>query len=140
MEKVVMTRFGEKIIRYAMLQVGYKSYRVRQTRYSRSANPPLSTWKLTKAQILSILRCTEPSDWWIKSHWHYDGMVDGTVYDQEDFHQPKSLDWLMEDIQRYDFLTYYNPETGCFEIFNIALASYDLKPNPSSGLTVTLRT
>jgi hypothetical protein len=131
-------RFGEYYIVTKKLLVKGKPYTVSQGR--KNLDEDYGEWKLTRSQIVSILRNTSPSDWLFKSEGHFDGMIDGWVYDKEDWRpvNPGLAEWIINQIETFDYHIYFttsaedrfgNPqEQGVFEIYDIAIHSFMLKP------------
>ena len=80
--KVKQNRFGTFYIATRVLKVKGKPYKIKQSRTE--PNDEKAEWKLSRRQMISILEHTEPSDWLFRSVGHFDGQVDGWVYDRED--------------------------------------------------------
>jgi len=99
-------RFGEYLEVVALLQVGHKTYRVRQR--TGSLDKLGSVWRLTRRQMISILKNT------------------------------RARDWLINGLETFEsYRIDYDNERGIFEVWNIALDHFDLKP--SKSLVVVLR-
>jgi len=130
-EKVKRNRFGEYVERTAVLRVGGRPYRVKQVRPLNSETFGRSNeWRLMRSQMVSILLRKSLGEWLIKSLGHFDGMCDGWVHDREDFKPltEESRKWLIDQIETFDYLVYWNSERGLFEIYDTAIHDLELKP------------
>ncbi|MBW2672650.1 MAG: hypothetical protein JRD89_04430 [Deltaproteobacteria bacterium] len=98
-------------------------------------------WRLMRNQMTRILEITKPEDWLFALDGHFDGQIDGWAYGDGKYKPatPGLIHRIREDLQRYegtyvDFNTepkdtFGNPqEVGVFEIWNLAIFSYRLKP------------
>ena len=96
--------------------------------------------KATRRKMISILEHTEPEDWLFRSVGHFDGQVDGWVYDREGWREatPELINWIIRQLRQFDYTIYYlakdrdscgnKVEPNTFEIFDIAIHSLRLKP------------
>ena len=136
--KVKENRFGIFYIATRILKVKGKAYKVKQSRTE--PNDEKAEWKLSRRQMISILEHTEPKDGLFRSVGHFDGQVDGWVYDREGWREatPQLIDWIIRQLQQFDYLIYYLAKDrdshgnavvpNTFEIFDIAIHSFRLKP------------
>ena len=136
--KVKQNRFGTFYVATRILKVKGKPYKVKQTRIE--PNDEKAEWKLSRRQMISILRHTRPEDWLFRSVGHFDPQTDSWEYDREDWRQatPELIDWIIRQLQQFDYTIYYlaknkdscgnTVEPQTFEIFDIAVHSFRLKP------------
>ena len=136
--KLKRNRFGIFYVATRILKVKGKPYKIKQTRTE--PNDEKAEWKLTRRQMISVLEHTEPEDWLFRSVGHYDGQVDGWVYDREGWREatPELIDWIIRQLQQFDYTIYFlakdkdsygnKVEPYTFEIFDIAIHSFRLKP------------
>jgi len=136
--KVKSNRFGTYYIATRTLWVRGKPYKVKQERTE--PNKEKSEWKLTRTQMISILKHTKPEDWLFRSKGHFDGMVDGWVYDNEGYKEatPELINWIIRQLKEFDYMIIFmakdtdifgnKVEPNTFEIFDIAIHSFVLKP------------
>lgn len=86
--------------------------------------------KLTRKQMISIIKNTNNEDWLFKSNWDFDAQTDVIRYSNEDF-KPLEKDvkkWIIEQLENFRYYVYYNISKNVFKIFNIAIHSFELKP------------
>ena len=136
--KVKQNRFGTFYIATRVLKVKGKPYKIKQTRTE--PNDEKAEWKLSRRQMISILRHTRPEDWLFRSVGHFDPQTDGWEYDREGWREatPELIDWIIRQLQQFDYTIYYlaNNKDSCgntvepntLEIFDIAVHSFRLKP------------
>jgi hypothetical protein len=139
-EVLKRNRFGEYVERTALLQVGYKTYSVKQCRHPNSQYDPKGRWRLTRSQLVNILEATRLGDWFVRWKGHYDGFNDGWEYDNEDFQilTEGKRQHIIERVKRWrGYYIYYDAETGIFDIYDNALESLQMKP--SKSLVVAIR-
>ena len=143
-KKTIQTRYGKKIIITLSLSVGKKVYRVKKTDYDYGAGVSRSSsyYKLNRTQLKSILtKATKPGDWMIRRDWHFDGMIDGTRYDDQDFQVADQayIDWLVKEITEIKgYYSTYEPDLDEFTICHPALDHYTLLPRRLQ-LTVSIQ-
>jgi len=138
--KIKENRYGRYAEITALLQVGYKIYRVKQF-------PPIvndtyerkTKWKVSISQMKSMIELTKLSDWLIKWLGEFDGQVDGWVNLDDEWHlmREEEKDSLLESLERFRrFSIHYDEEENKFELYSYTVS---LALKPSNSLVVTLR-
>ena len=124
------------------LFVAGKAYKVSQE--TKDLNVRHAEWRLTRSQMISILKNTKPEDWLFKSLGHFDGMIDGWAYDNEDWRPAtaSTIAWVIKQLEDFDgyYVDYIagledrygnKLEPNTFDIWNLAIHHFMLKPAKS---------
>ncbi len=123
------TKFGKYYIVKAILNLkGKKKYTVRQS--VGDLRKLRSEWKLTKKQMLSILKNTDPEEWFIKVALRFDGSVDGLVPVDRDFRPLRQGEykWVHRAVDESGYEASYDAKNRTFELSSLALGTFYLKP------------
>ena len=124
---------GEYFVVRAILKVKTKTGKVKE--YTVKQTPKSLTnlkreWKLTKTQLVSMLKNTNPDDWLLRIKSHFDGSVDSVVPVEEDFREMthEDLEWVLRQLEiGYNGYEYVQDE-NVVEVWSLALGTFLLKP------------
>ncbi|MFH7835253.1 MAG: hypothetical protein QXL51_01480 [Candidatus Aenigmatarchaeota archaeon] len=99
----------------ALLQVGYKTYKVHKGAVY---------WVISKTQMLNILKITHNNDFLFNYHTLNE---DYKILDNE------TKEWIIQEIKQHNYNISYNEEENVFE-FSYNIIHFHLKPNTTLSI------